>query len=152
MADSSPADLEDHLGYWLRMVSNHVSHAFARRLDGMGVTVAEWVVLRELFDRAPAAPSKLADALNLTRGAVSKLADRLEAKSLVMRLADPADGRAHRLELTPAGRALVPELAHQADENERALLGALSIEERQALSDLLHKLVRQLGLGSPPLE
>ena len=42
--------LESHLGYWLRYVSNHVSHAFALKVAARGVTVAEWVVLRELYD------------------------------------------------------------------------------------------------------
>ena len=28
------SDLTSHLGYWLRYVSNHVSHAFARKLTG----------------------------------------------------------------------------------------------------------------------
>ena len=79
---SRPAELssiESHLGYWLRYVSNHVSHAFALKLAGAGITVAEWVVLRELYD-SESAPSALADRLGLTRGAISKLADRLIAK------------------------------------------------------------------------
>ena len=57
-------------------MSNHVSHAFAIKLAGVGVTVAEWVVLRELYD-AESAPSALAEQLGMTRGAISKLADRL---------------------------------------------------------------------------
>ena len=32
--------LKAHLGYWLRYVSNHVSHAFALQLGARGVTVA----------------------------------------------------------------------------------------------------------------
>ena len=52
--------LEAHLGYWLRFVSNHVSHAFKTKVEAQGVTVAEWVVLRWLFDHASARPSQLA--------------------------------------------------------------------------------------------
>ena len=70
------SSLESHLGYWIRYVSNHVSHAFALKLAAVGVTVAEWVVLRELYD-FESAPSALADRLGMTRGAISKLADRL---------------------------------------------------------------------------
>jgi hypothetical protein len=40
------SQLEAHLGYWLRAVSNHVSHAFKMKVETHGVTVAEWVVLR----------------------------------------------------------------------------------------------------------
>ena len=65
------SSLESHLGYWLRYVSNHVSHAFALKLAGSGVTVAEWVVLRELYD-FESAPSALADRLGMNSGAQSR--------------------------------------------------------------------------------
>ena len=91
--NTTVAPLEAHLGYWLRFVSNHVSHAFSLKLAQRDVTVAEWVVLRELYERENAAPSELADRLGMTRGAISKLADRLEAKALIERSADRNDGR-----------------------------------------------------------
>lgn len=55
-----------------------MSHAFSRKVQARGVTVAEWVVLRELYD-GDSMPSALAERLGLTRGAISKLADRLAA-------------------------------------------------------------------------
>jgi hypothetical protein len=55
--------LSDHLGYWLRLVSIHVSITFARKLAAEEVTVAEWLVLRVLFDAENFAPSKLATTL-----------------------------------------------------------------------------------------
>ena len=53
---------------------------------GAEVTVAEWVVLRELYNSG-SAPSALADRLGMTRGAISKLADRLIAKEMIVRRA-----------------------------------------------------------------
>ena len=97
--------LHDHLGYWMRLVSNAVSHGFARSIEGQGVTVAEWVLLRMLFDQESAAPSHLAKQMGMTKGAISKLSDRLLDKHLIARAADTADRRAHRLALTAAGRA-----------------------------------------------
>ena len=102
--------LESHLGYWLRYVSNHVSHAFALKLAARRVTVAEWVVLRELYEGA-SAPSALADKLGMTRGAISKLADRLIAKDMIVRRANGADRRFQSLALTRQGRAIGPELS-----------------------------------------
>src|SRR5262249_57380142 len=77
--------LEAHLGYWLRFVSNQVSHSFSLKLAERGVSVAEWVVLRELYECEAMAPSALAERIGMTRGAISKLADRLETKALVTR-------------------------------------------------------------------
>ncbi|MGH6753000.1 MAG: MarR family winged helix-turn-helix transcriptional regulator, partial [Bradyrhizobium sp.] len=94
------ADLTSHLGYWLRYVSNHVSHSFARKLASKDVTVAEWAVMRTLFTKGRAAPSTIATAMGMTRGAITKLADRLIAKGLLIRSINPEDGRAQTLALT----------------------------------------------------
>jgi DNA-binding MarR family transcriptional regulator len=83
--------LDSHIGYWLRFVSNHVSHAFARKLEGRDVTVAEWAALRELYDVEGIAPIRVAERLGMTRGAISKLAERLITKSLARRKPDPTD-------------------------------------------------------------
>jgi DNA-binding MarR family transcriptional regulator len=144
------SDLETHLGYWLRMVSNAVSQSFARRLEAEGVTVAEWVFLRMLWDIDPVAPSLLAGRMGMTKGAISKLADRLNGKALVERRADPIDGRAQILSLTAAGRALVPRLAALADVNDAAFFGTLSPEDRNDLERLLRKIVSDRKLTDVP--
>ncbi len=70
------SDLKKHVGFWLRFVSNHVSHAFARKLQASGVTVAEWVVMREMFDEKEISPGVVAERIGMTRGGVSKLVAR----------------------------------------------------------------------------
>jgi DNA-binding MarR family transcriptional regulator len=100
------SDLITHLGYWLRLVSNHVSQAFARKVGDAGVTVAEWVFLRALISREDVSPSPLAETPGITRGAISKLSDRLLAKKLLTCIAHEQVGRAHTLALTRKGREL----------------------------------------------
>ena len=86
MPSTRPASgLTSHLGYWLRYVSNHVSQAFARKVETHGVTVAEWVLMRQLLEVEALAPSRLAECMGMTRGAVSKLAERLIASILASR-------------------------------------------------------------------
>jgi DNA-binding MarR family transcriptional regulator len=134
------SSLEDHLGFWMRKVSNHVSQAFAERIAGKGVTVAEWCLLRTLYGREPAAPSRLAHDMGMTRGAITRLADRLIAKALVIRAADERDGRGQTLVLSVRGAALVPQLAMEADENEETFFASLSAEERGTLEHLLRRI------------
>jgi hypothetical protein len=64
---SNIPEMAAHLGYWLRRVSNHVSQAFARKLAEIDVTVAEWAVMRVLYDRELTSPSQLADDMGMTR-------------------------------------------------------------------------------------
>lgn len=146
-----PSHLTSHLGYWLRYVSNHVSHAFARRLEVEGVTVAEWVLLRELYGQGDLAPSRLAERLGLTRGAISKLADRLLAKNLLIRTDNAEDARAHSLTLSAAGRALIPRLSALADENDAAFFDHLTPAERETIERLLRGVVERRGLKDIPV-
>ncbi|MEH2530919.1 DNA-binding MarR family transcriptional regulator [Bradyrhizobium sp. AZCC 1588] len=145
------SNLEDHLGYWLRYVSNQVSHAFSLKVEGRGVTVAEWVILRELYGQDSVAPSALADRLGMTRGAISKLADRLQVKTLVTRTAGKADRRYQELALTAAGRTLVPELSDLADENDAEFFGSLRSADRATLERIMQEIVRQRGLRTVPI-
>jgi DNA-binding MarR family transcriptional regulator len=149
---SAVSDLASHLGFWLRFVSNHVSQGFAEKLAGKNVSVAEWVMLRLLYDADPMPPSRLADHMGMTRGAITKLADRLIARSLIVRKADPADGRAQTLTLARQGQKLVPELASLADRNDTEFFGHLSRDERAVLRDLLRRLAERSQMRAIPLE
>jgi DNA-binding MarR family transcriptional regulator len=146
------SDLHSHLGYWMRAASNAVSHGFARRLETQGVTVAEWVVLRVLYDEEGLTPTALAERIGMTKGAISKLAERLVAKGLLRRTGNPDDRRAHTLTLTPDGWDKVPALAAIADENDAEFFAVLAEDERAALDRLLKSLVERRGLTAAPVD
>jgi DNA-binding MarR family transcriptional regulator len=143
--------LEDHVGYWLRFVSNHVSHAFLRKLEANGVTGAEWVLLRALYDAGVASPSRLADRLGMSRGAVSKLVARLHRKGLAERSHAGGDRRSQALSLTESGRALVPALSRLADDNDREFFGHLDRGRKDELVELLRSLVQRHGWKDVPV-
>ena len=145
-------DLKSHIGFWLRYVSNHVSQAFAKALAGTDVTVAEWVVLREMYAVEETSPGVVADAIGLTRGAASKLVDRLVGKQLVTRQEHGDDRRFQVIALTTAGRQLVPKLARIADRNDATFFSPLTTHERDALVASLKKLVQAHGLRKVPME
>lgn len=149
---ASVSHLETHLGYWLRYVSNHVSHAFSRKLSGLDVTVSEWVLLREMHGDAPRMPSELADRLGLTRGAISKLAERLSAKNLVTRIPHGSDHRSYSLKLTRRGCGLVPKLAALADQNDAEFFGNLVPADRVVIETAMRDIVHRLGLRSVPID
>jgi DNA-binding MarR family transcriptional regulator len=145
-----PAALESHTGFWLRFVSNHVSYGFARKVAGSGVTVAEWVILRQIFEAGETSPGRIAALSGLTRGAVSKLVDRLVRKDLVSRTEADGDRRYQDVKLTAAGKALVPKLAALADQNDDEFFSHLSAKERETLVASLKKLVAANKLKKVP--
>lgn len=143
--------LDAHLGFWLRFLSNQVSAEFERAAEARGVSVSEWVALRTLFDGDGATHAGLVAALGMTKGAVSKVVSRLQDKGYVTRAAHAADARAQVLALTPAGRALVPALARDADANDERFFGHLGARQRQELQRTLQALVRHHGIAEIPV-
>ena len=146
------SDLRKHVGFWLRFVSSHVSQAFAVKLQASGVTVAEWVVMREMYDDEESSPSVLAERIGMTRGGVSKLVDRLVSKNLITRRERDDDRRFQSIALTVAGRRLIPQLATLADQNDEEFFHPLSTVERAALIATMKKLVQAHGLQAVPTE
>lgn len=81
-----------------------------RRARAHGMSRAQWVMLLRL-DRQPGLSQKeLAELLEVEPITVARLADRLEARSLLERRADPADRRVWRLHLLPAAQPVLDEL------------------------------------------
>ncbi|MBC7997999.1 MAG: MarR family transcriptional regulator [Leptolyngbya sp.] len=142
----SVSELESHLGYWLRYISNHVSHTFQMKVEESGVTVSEWVIMREMFRIGYTSSTEIARHTGLTKSAVSKLVSRLEEKALLSRLLAEEDQRNHVLSLTKEGKLLVPLLADMADQNDAEFFEFLTDIEKDSLLTLLKKIVREKQL------
>ncbi len=149
---TSVAKLTDHTGYWMRMVSNAVSQEFSRKVSCEDVTVAEWSFMRSLYDLEPTPPSILAERMTMTKGAISKLAERLMAKGLVAKAQSREDRRAHNLSLTTKGRAKIPVLASLADQNDADFFGVLTKEEHETLDHILRVLTERRDLKATPVD
>ena len=150
-AQMRPASLESHIGYSLRMESNAVSQTYARKVEEIRVTEAHSVMLREMYEAGETSPSRLAASSGLTRGAVSKLVDRLVQKKLATRAEAHEDRRYQDVKLTAAGRALVPTLAALADRNDEEFFSRLPAEERANLTAMLRKLAAANNLKKIPI-
>jgi len=138
---SKPSGLPEHVGYWLRKLSNAVSASFAERLARHEVSVAQWVVLRALYDHEALALKEIVAQVEVDQGALSRMVDRLLARGLVQREVDAADRRAVAISLTRTGRTLVPKLAAEADRNDEAFFATLSAREREAFLKTIHALL-----------
>lgn len=151
-ADPPTSALEVHLGYWLRLVSNEVSRVFERELQKRDISVAEWAAINLLAAGTGLTPAKLAAAMGMTRGAISKVLGKLEAKKLVSRAVSPLDNRVQLLTLTKQSRRILPRLGHIADGNDRHFFAALNLDEKAALRNLLQKVAAAHQMSRVPVE
>ncbi len=148
----SISGIEAHLGFWLRRVSNTVSGSFVRSLKDQQASAAEWVLLRELHGRGEATPTEMTESLEMTRGAVSKIIDKLEAKGWIAIRSTPSDGRVQVLSLTRSGQRVVPVLARIADQNDERFFRCLTAGEQDVLRKLLVKLAERNQIRDVPMQ
>ena len=118
----------------------------------MESSVPEWVVLRYISEQGEATPGKLAEILTMTRGAISKIIDKLEAKGWIECRTDSKDTRVRLLSLTRQGLHVLPSMAKVADRNDEEYFGCLSSSERKALLHLLRKLSDHHRIQDVPIE
>ncbi len=108
-----------------------------------GVTGTEFEFLLRLarFPRRTATATQVAARMGLTSGGTTKLVSRLLSQSLLARTRDPADARAYRLTLTPAGeQALELGLEAHIPTLTDHLLAAYTPNQRRELARLLIRL------------
>ncbi|MEU8980410.1 MarR family transcriptional regulator [Streptomyces sp. NPDC048309] len=146
---ATPSGLRDHLGYWLRRLSDEVHGRFEKELARHDVTVSQWAVLVTVHRGDATTTREVARYVAIDAGAVSRLVDRLAAKGLMTREPDPASRRSLRLALTAAGRDLVPELAAIADRNDSHFFDSLTPHQRDQLEGWIRRLVGEAPGDAP---
>jgi len=87
-----------------------ISQLSSNRLERVlppGMSIAQFSLLNHLVRLGGAwAPSRLARAFQVTKGAMTNTLQRLEAQGLIRVTADPDDARGKLVEITEAGRRM----------------------------------------------
>ena len=96
---------EHRLVFLLTVAQRRLQRWMAARPQANGVTAAQSGLLFVLGRQDGVLMGEAGAALDLGPPGISGLVDRMTAANLIERRADPDDGRAWRLWLTPAGRA-----------------------------------------------
>jgi DNA-binding MarR family transcriptional regulator len=111
------------------------------------LTLPESSALSRLQHGGPATAATLAKLEQISPQSIGVTVAALEAKGLIQRSADPADGRRVILSLTSAGDATVQARRSARDQQFTRALSALSADERAQLLQvipLLQRLVEEL--------
>src|SRR5437899_10810965 len=117
------------LVFLLNVAQRRLQRWVAARTERNGVTAAQSGLLFVLGQRDGVLMGEAGAALDLGPPGISGLVDRMTAANLIRRRADPDDGRAWRLWLTPAGHtALAQSKAGLAEVNARLTEGFTEAE------------------------
>lgn len=128
------------LGLLFRQVRDAMWARMADELarSGHDLTFSQYITLKKLAE-GTAGASDLARAAELNPGAMTRLLDKLEAKGMVAREADPGDRRALHISLTPTGRTIWRDIDQCGMRVRDTALGGLNDHERNTLTALLER-------------
>lgn len=128
-------------GFHLARAAVTTQSSFQRHIGTtFEVSKIEFSLLMLVLANPGIVPKRLARALAVTAPKLTLLLDGLQARRLIERQRNAADGRSQHLVLTDRGRKLARDAAAAAEPMERELLGHLSRAEHAMLIELLGKL------------
>lgn len=145
--------LDAYLPYRLSVASNAVSGLIARAYqDRFGLTVPQWRLICVLAEDGGLTQGQIVARTVMDKVTVSRAAQGLLKRRLIVRSEHHADGRSHVLALTEAGAGLHAEIAPLALAYEAALIAGLAPDEVALLKRLLSRLQSAAGqlAGEPP--
>lgn len=106
------------------------------------VSIRQCYALEALARERAMTLNELASHLYLDKSTTSRVVDALERKGYVVRSEHPADGRALRLKITPAGRGLHGKILNDILADEEALLAEFSPKVRRSMTHVLVRLAK----------
>ncbi len=132
---------QDGLGFWLGSLGSAIRNGLNRRLAPFDLTTAQWAILETCYKGEADSISTLCRYIPVDPAAISRQVDRLVDKGLAQRRRSNRDRRTVRITLTPAGRELVPRLAHLVHANNDQFLNRLDSAEQAEFVRLLLKML-----------
>jgi DNA-binding MarR family transcriptional regulator len=132
-----------YMDAWLQMIRSydHLQSQVATLLQSRGLTVPQFEVLSTLASVDCQNQQELADRLQVTKGNLVGLIDRLTERGWVERIQVPEDRRVNRVKITEGGKDLIHAvLPEQAGIVEQMMAG-LDDQEILTLRELMKKLI-----------
>ena len=111
----------------------------------MGVTPGQWAILEAAFAENANTLTALARIIPVDAAAISRHLDKLGDKGLIRRRRLRSDRRTVRIELTEAGRDLVPKLAPLVQANFARFLSGVTPQEHAAFIETIRKMLESAG-------
>jgi DNA-binding MarR family transcriptional regulator len=142
---TTPPTVESDLGWALGAVMRAYMTAAHDAVDGVPGGPRGYQVLAAAARGEPGSQLAMAQRLGVDRTVMTYLIDDLESAGLVERRPDPADRRARRVVLTPAGTARLCDVEKRLRTAEDQVLEPLEPAERDTLRVLLRRLATRSG-------
>ncbi|MNO78180.1 HTH-type transcriptional regulator MhqR [compost metagenome] len=122
-----------------RAYNSVVSHS-TRSIQSYGLNSTEFGVLELLYHKGPQPLQKIGEKVLISSGNITYVADKLQNKNLLVRIASPDDRRVIFADLTEEGKAFMEDVFPQHENVIIDSVEGLSEEEKIQAIGLLKKL------------
>ena len=140
-----PACSGSSLGLLFRQVRDAMWARMERELADSGheLNFSQFITIKTLANSTTSV-TELARAAYLHPGAMTRLLDKLEARGILERVADPSDRRALHIHLTEAGKAIWRDIDQCGQRVREAALAGMDAHERDQLTAMLERVRKNL--------
>ncbi|HET6866983.1 MAG TPA: MarR family winged helix-turn-helix transcriptional regulator [Solirubrobacteraceae bacterium] len=140
---------DGRLGYLLRQAQHALWIALETAMEPLGITAAQFGVLRLVEVQPGASGADLAHDSMYTPQSTHQMLVTLERAGLIERRRDPDDRRLRRVYITAAGARTLTEAHRRAIAIEERMVTGLTEQERKDFSSWLVRAAAQAGDATP---
>ncbi len=126
---------------WAGRLSRRVDAFYQEALRPYALQYSDYAVMSILRFSGAMSPKQLNSFLVITSGGLTKTLQRLEKKKMLVRRADPEDGRGTLLSLSKVGEYMVDKLFVEDVRAHEQMLSKLSATNRQRIAKALRELL-----------
>ena len=133
------AELNDHVGYFLRRLQVALFKDFMRTLAPVDVRPAQYSVLILIAANPGRSQAAIGRALGIERARLARMLHELERRKWIERRAAAGDGRSHALFLTAAGAKALARIKALSARHEAQMVDLIGPKRRMLLLELLRE-------------
>lgn len=138
-------DSEESHGKYVSAIYRHMQILIAAELAPFRIGSGQYIFLMLIASKGRTTQKALSEELLIDKTTTAKAIAKLEAEGYVSREPDPADHRYHLLQLTEAGKSIVPGVQEALNRVKDKTRQGISDEEYALLLVLLKKVLHNVS-------
>ncbi|MEO0582026.1 MAG: MarR family transcriptional regulator [Bacteroidota bacterium] len=142
--------LQHNLYYQIELTARRVKLHGQQVLasHGIDITIDQWLIVRFLLDKKDVNQLTIGEELYKDKPTISRMIQKLEKKGWIIKRKSDVDAREMVINLTADGRRWAKEMLPMIQQIRADGLDALTLEEKQQLSQALGKIRKSLATRS----
>ncbi len=136
--------MESH-GKYISAIYRHMQVLITAELAPYRIGSGQYIFLMTIASQGRTTQKALSEELLIDKTTTAKAIAKLEAEGYVRREPDPEDNRYHLLQLTEAGKRVIPDVQAALNRVKEKTAKGISDEEYELLLSLLKKVLRNVS-------